>query len=120
MHGMRPGLHGDEDMCCIQSREVWTGTTCGLAATMLHEAVQFEHTLKISDNASDTDSVRAELLERALELRTMTFNTAKGIHDGDGKSLTVGSTHRKAGNYRSLLAIWAMQYCAEVSYSDAE
>ena len=103
---------------------MWTGTTYGLAA---HEAVHFEHTLKVSDDASD--NVRAELLERALELRTMAFNTAKGIHDGGwqkfGYWFNTPEGWERSGNYRSLgymrpLAIWAMQYCAEVSYSDAE
>ncbi len=40
VNGMRP--NGTVDKCCMQSREVWTGTTYGLAATMMHEAMFYE------------------------------------------------------------------------------
>ena len=36
VNGMRPD--GSVDMSCLQSREVWTGTTYGLAALMIHES----------------------------------------------------------------------------------
>ncbi|GJP67013.1 hypothetical protein CLOP_g23882 [Closterium sp. NIES-67] len=36
VNGMRP--NGQVDDTCLQSREVWTGVTYGLAATMIYEA----------------------------------------------------------------------------------
>ena len=35
VNGMRPD--GRVDTCSVQSDEVWTGVTYGLAATMIHE-----------------------------------------------------------------------------------
>ena len=36
VNGIRPDGH--VDMSCLQSREIWTGTTYGLAALMIHES----------------------------------------------------------------------------------
>jgi uncharacterized protein (DUF608 family) len=44
---MRPNGHVDES--CLQSREVWTGTTYALAATMIHTF------LKLRDVEVDDD-----------------------------------------------------------------
>lgn len=40
VNGMRP--NGTVDSCCMQSREVWTGTTYGLAAVMMHESIHYQ------------------------------------------------------------------------------
>lgn len=104
VNGMKPG--GDVDSCCIQSREVWTGTTYALAATMLQEAY-------LSQDRS------AQEQEKLVK---MALNTARGIHDAGwqrfGYWFATPEGWERNGNYRSLgymrpLAIWAMQYALE-------
>jgi non-lysosomal glucosylceramidase len=109
VNGMKP--NGRVDNCCLQSREVWTGTTYALAAGMLHEAMVRE--------GSDGPSLTAE--ER-LELQSMSHNTARGIHDAGwvdfGYWFATPEAWERSGNYRSLgymrpLSIWAIQYAKE-------
>lgn len=38
VNGMNP--NGKVDECCMQSREIWTGVTYGLAATMIHHGME--------------------------------------------------------------------------------
>lgn len=47
VNGMRPD--GRVDDCCLQSREVWTGTTYGLAAAMLQESFADEDALNLPE-----------------------------------------------------------------------
>lgn len=88
------GMHqnGKVDETCMQSREIWTGVTYGVAATMLH--VGLEH---------------------------QAFTTAEGIflagwsEDGFGYWFQTPEAWTIDGHYRSLiymrpLAIWAMQW----------
>lgn len=100
------------DNSCMQSREVWTGTTYALAAGMMSEALH---------RSSDDDQLTQE--ER-LELLQMASDTAQGIHDGGwqrfGYWFATPEGWEQNGNYRSLgymrpLSIWAMQYAKEIS-----
>jgi len=47
VNGMRP--NGEIDDCCLQSREVWTGTTYALAAAMLCEAHEASFSISKSE-----------------------------------------------------------------------
>ncbi|XP_075520658.1 uncharacterized protein LOC142553967 isoform X2 [Primulina tabacum] len=89
-NGMLP--NGEPDMCCMQSREIWSGVTYAVAAGMIHE----------------------NMLETA-------FKTAKGVYDvawsteGRGYGFQTPEGWNLNGQYRSLcymrpLAIWAMQW----------
>ena len=70
MNGMRPPKNGNPcsvDKSCLQSQEVWTGTTYALAAAMLQESKILEitpETTKLADTP----------------LRDAAFRTARGIH----------------------------------------
>ncbi|KAI3935546.1 hypothetical protein MKW92_024010 [Papaver armeniacum] len=90
VNGMRPD--GKVDMTAMQSREIWTGVTYAVAATMIHEG-----------------------------LEEIGFNTASGVHEaswsleGLGCSFQTPEAWDTDDRYRSLaymrpLAIWAMQW----------
>ncbi|OMO92277.1 Glucosylceramidase [Corchorus olitorius] len=90
VNGMLPD--GRVDMSSMQSREIWSGVTYGVAATMIHEG-----------------------------LVDMAFHTASGIFEagwsegGFGYSFQTPEGWNVDGAYRSLtymrpLAIWAMQW----------
>lgn len=83
---MRP--NGTIDSTCLQSREVWTGTTYALAATMIH--TYYESTIKnnckddslpsdaiITSNSLVTNQLK---IDNELSLLEMAFETAEGIH----------------------------------------
>ncbi|XP_075504822.1 uncharacterized protein LOC142542206 [Primulina tabacum] len=89
VNGMYP--NGKIDTTCMQSREIWTGVTYGVAATMIHAGME----------------------EQA-------FTTAKGIflagwsEEGFGYAFQTPEGWTTGGHFRSLiymrpLAIWAMQ-----------
>jgi non-lysosomal glucosylceramidase len=108
------------DNSCMQSREVWTGTTYALAAAMIQEAT---YTTAV-DSADGGDAAQESALrsnERA-ELLSMAHRTAQGIHDGGwqefGYWFATPEAWERSGNYRSLgymraLGIWAMQFAKE-------
>lgn len=90
LNGMLPS--GEPDMSSMQSREIWSGTTYAVAASMIHEG-----------------------------LIDMAFKTAGGVHEvawakeGFGYSFQTPEGWSVEGKYRSLgymrpLAIWAMQW----------
>ncbi|KAK6781205.1 hypothetical protein RDI58_023389 [Solanum bulbocastanum] len=90
VNGMHP--NGKVDDTCMQSREIWTGVTYGVAATMLHAGME----------------------EQA-------FTTAEGIftagwsEDGYGYSFQTPEGWTTDGHFRSLiymrpLSIWGMQW----------
>ncbi|KAL3515756.1 hypothetical protein ACH5RR_022658 [Cinchona calisaya] len=90
VNGMLP--NGEPDMSCMESREIWTGVTYAVAATMIHE------------NMVETG-----------------FRTAGGLHEvtwskgGRGYNFQTPEAWNLDGNYRCLgymrpLAIWAMQW----------
>ncbi|XP_044490658.1 non-lysosomal glucosylceramidase-like [Mangifera indica] len=90
VNGMLPD--GTIDMTTLQSREVWSGVTYAVAATMIHE-----------------------------DLVDMGFQTASGIHEaawsenGLGYSFQTPEAWTTNGGYRAIcymrpLAIWAMQW----------
>ncbi|KAJ0818355.1 putative glucosylceramidase [Helianthus annuus] len=90
VNGMHPS--GKVDETCMQSREVWTGVTYGLAATMIHAGMEAEG-----------------------------FSTAEGIftagwsEDGFGYAFQTPEGWTMDGHFRSLvymrpLAIWGMQW----------
>ena len=68
------------DNACMQSREVWTGTTYALAAAMIHESYSTSLNDGTSDNGSTVgDHDREQLTdEERLRLRWMAYNTARG------------------------------------------
>jgi non-lysosomal glucosylceramidase len=115
------------DDCCLQSREVWTGTTYGLAAAMLHEALhragaeeKEEKPLFPSASASSSSTPLPAAHKEALA--QMGVLTAQGIHDAGwqrwGYQFATPEGWERGGHYRSLgymrpLAIWAMQYALE-------
>jgi non-lysosomal glucosylceramidase len=115
VNGMRPNGHVDES--CLQSREVWTGTTYALAATMIHTF------LKLRDVEVDDDISKLQ----DTNLVSMAMNTARGIHDAGwqrfGYWFATPEGWEKNGNYRSLgykrpLSIWAMQFAVEQHFID--
>lgn len=90
VNGMNP--NGKVDECCMQSREIWTGVTYSLAATMLLHGMEHQ-----------------------------AFATAEGIfitgwsEEGFGYWFQTPEGWTTDGHYRSLiymrpLAIWAMQW----------
>ncbi|KAL4556197.1 hypothetical protein LXL04_038840 [Taraxacum kok-saghyz] len=90
INGMLP--NGEPDMSCMQSREIWTGVTYGVAAGMIHE-----------------------------DMNDTAFHTAKGVYEtawseeGCSYSFQTPEAWNSNGRYRSLtymrpLAIWAMQW----------
>lgn len=97
VNGMHP--NGKVDETCMQSREIWTGVTYAVAATMIH----------------------AGMIEQA-------FNTAEGIfhtgwsEEGFGYWFQTPEGWTVNGRYRSLaymrpLAIWAMQWALNLQKS---
>ncbi|XP_043704315.1 non-lysosomal glucosylceramidase-like [Telopea speciosissima] len=90
VNGMRPD--GTVDMSALQSREIWSGVTYSVAASMIHEG-----------------------------LVEMAFNTAFGVHEtvwsqeGLGYSFQTPEGWNTYDQYRSMaymrpLAVWAMQW----------
>lgn len=111
---------GTVDSTCLQSKEVWTGTTYGLAAAMLMQAKYISKD-KIFGEEGKTESSLLSVQERR-ELLEMANNTARGIHDAGwqeyGYWFATPEAWTKNGNYRALgymrpLSVWAMQYAAE-------
>ena len=104
VNGMRPdGSSADESN--LQSKEVWTGTTYGVAAAFLSEA------LALGDSP--------EFAEERKFLWEAGFNTAQGIHDNGWKTLGYSFATPEAwdlkGDFRSLgymrpLSIWSMNW----------
>lgn len=110
-----PGGAAQVDNACMQSREVWTGTTYCLAAGMIHEA------RAPADSADSASTLFLSPAERA-GLLAMAHRTAQGIHDAGwqefGYWFATPEGWERNGNYRSLgymraLGIWAMQYAKE-------
>lgn len=103
VNGMRPD--GSVDTCCLQSREVWTGTTYGLAAAMLHEAAVIQRSLDVEDGLSEdsgqnsphttTDSVDESIASPHIGA-DLDFNFDEKINIGFGKD------ERKKGKHRFL------------------
>ncbi len=101
------------DNSCLQSREVWTGTTYGLAACMIHEG---KRASRLSSKSSHNS------INISRELMLSAYTTAQGIHDAGwqryGYWYSTPEAWEASGNYRSLgymrpLSIWAMQYARE-------
>lgn len=72
VNGMRPD--GSIDNTCMQSKEVWTGTTYSVAAAMLQEAAWAEEEALKGERA-------LELKEEADFLRHAAFETARGLYE---------------------------------------
>ena len=114
---------GQVDNSCMQSREVWTGTTYALAAAMIAEAT---HHVTPNNTHAHTHLQHGELTASERdELQMMAHRTAQGIHDGGwqefGYWFATPEGWEGNGNYRSLgymraLGIWAMQYAKEVHF----
>lgn len=148
VNGMKPT--GVVDNSCLQSREVWTGTTYAAAALMLHEGIALESQDQ-NDNSSTTcsfseedsrmfdamprgDTMPTHLSQyirgtRAETLIGMGFTTAQGIHDSGwldfGYQFATPEAWEQNGNYRSQgymrpLCIWAMQFALQSGTSPAE
>jgi non-lysosomal glucosylceramidase len=117
---MRPD--GTVDNTCIQSREVWTGTTYTTAATMIFES-KFSTQVATADIlASELDSPVVDYSQPNNDMLMKGFATAKGIHDGGwnlfGYQFATPEAYEASGNYRSLgymraLAVWSIQYSLE-------
>lgn len=88
VNGMRSD--GRVDTTCLQSQEVWTGTTYALAATLLHEGME-----------SEAWETAKGIVESTYEELGYWFNTPEAW-DARGD-------HRSLG-YMRPLAIWAMQW----------
>jgi len=131
VNGMRPD--GKVDDSCLQSREVWTGTTYALAAAMLeesfamHDALQQPQETVAGERKEDKEdtplwaSVSTLTKPQRKELRRMAFATAQGIHDAGwqrhGYWFNTPEAWTADGSFRSLgymrpLAIWALQFAA--------
>jgi len=114
------------DNTCLQSREVWTGTTYTLAGGMIIEACrEREKEEKEREEAADNHERKSEMLsEREREnLIKMAMMTAQGIHDGGwqefGYWFATPEAWEQSGNYRSLgymrpLSIWSIQFALEI------
>lgn len=109
VNGMKANGTDVENMC-LQSREVWTGTTYALAATMLLEATHLDEG---REQPSSSLSV---------ELQNMGYHTAQGIHDAGwceyGYQYATPEAWEAGGQYRSLgymrpLCVWSMQWARE-------
>jgi uncharacterized protein (DUF608 family) len=128
------------DHSCLQSREVWAGTTYGLAATMLQEAFfsspyynpnnpngesnKEQDQGEGGDNTVMTGAIGSNVLTdlQRKELIEMAYHTAKGIHDAGwqkfGYWFATPEAWEVTGHYRSLgymrpLCIWSIQYARE-------
>ena len=108
------------DNSCMQSREVWTGTTYALAAAMIHEAAAATAEGEGGDSSDQDDAGLTDIQRK--ELLQMARRTAQGIHDAGwqdfGYWFATPEGWERNGNYRSLgymraLGIWAMQFAAE-------
>jgi len=112
VNGMRPD--GQVDDTCMQSQEVWTGTTYSVAAAMLQEArwagVEAERRV---------DGRGRALKEEGEFLRHAAFETARGLYEGGWKGFGYWFATPEAwdskGHFRSLgymrpLCVWAMQW----------
>ncbi len=117
VNGTRPG--GTVDACCLQSQEVWSGTTYALAACMLQES-RITH---IPGRSSIVSTNEEKEKGSRTSLRDMAFHTAKGVQqsawDSFGYFFQTPEAWNSAGNYRSLgymrpLCIWAMQWSLQV------
>ena len=91
MNGMRPD--GSIDKCCMQSQEIWTGTTYALAASMIH----------------------AGLIKEAFQ--TASGISRKGWHEF-AYFFQTPEAWNEHGHYRSLgymrpLAVWNMQWALD-------
>ncbi|EWM29848.1 beta- gba2 type family protein [Nannochloropsis gaditana] len=112
VNGMRPD--GQVDDTCMQSQEVWTGTTYSVAAAMLQEAA-----LAASEAAEHSEGRGRALQEEADFLRHAAFETARGLYEAGWKRFGYWFATPEAwnheGHFRSLgymrpLSIWAMQW----------
>eukprot|EP01051_Picozoa_sp_SAG22_P012708 SAG22_NODE_1346_length_4674_cov_2.003934_6_plen_410_part_00 len=120
VNGMRPcvapGASGGKvDKSSMQSQEVWSGTTYGLAGCMLQEAAAAAVAAPSSDiDGTGSDAGRAT----SEEFRRKAFHTAKGVHNAwerYGYFFQTPEAWDEKGNYRSLaymrpLCIWSMQW----------
>lgn len=112
VNGMRPD--GSVDDTCMQSQEVWTGTTYSVAAAMLQEARWAEEEAR-----RQPDGRALGLREEAAFLRHAAFETARGLHEAGWQRLGYWFATPEAwdarGHYRSLgymrpLCIWSMHW----------
>ena len=112
VNGMRPD--GQVDNTCMQSQEVWTGTTYSVAAAMLQES-----RWAALEAAQQADGRGRALQEEAEFLRHAAFETARGLYEAGWKRLGYWFATPEAwdswGHYRSLgymrpLCVWAMQW----------
>ena len=78
VNGMRPD--GEVDSSCLQSREIWTGTTYGLSALMIHESNKLT-----AQNSSQNEppTMISEYIKSTQKetLLHMGFSTAQVIYD---------------------------------------
>jgi len=126
-----------EDRSCLQSKEVWTGTTFAVAATMLMLATALEK--GDMKNPASSNRLWAVTVQRWRDgaihlppdfslpalaalpppdrLRTMAYYTAQGVHDAGwdhfGYHFNTPEAWERSGNYRSLgysraLCVWAL------------
>jgi len=123
INGMMPD--GSIDETCLQSREVWTGTTYALAAAMLVESAapapasaNDVHGHAMSSASSTAAATASEGSELKSNLVHMAFSTAQGVHDAGWRRLgyhfATPESWDCTGSYRALaymrpLAIWQMQ-----------
>ncbi len=124
VNGMRPD--GSVDGTCMQSQEVWTGTTYSVAAAMLQEARWAEEEARRQE-----DGRALGLREEAAFLRHAAFETARGLYEAGWKRLgywfATPEAWNERGHYRSLgymrpLCIWSMQWaltCMDMSSASA-
>jgi non-lysosomal glucosylceramidase len=145
VNGMKPAStkhpNGHVDNNCMQSREVWTGTTYGVAACMLQEfGTEFDRS-KVENEKKKKSLVATRLAESSRGGGGGAVKAASSKKDGEGVSLwdaAFGTIRgmwvsgwnelgywyatpegwEASGNYRSLgymrpLSVWAMQYAIE-------
>jgi len=124
------------DQSCMQSREVWTGTTYLLSATMLFQhhinntTTHNQDSMKLDDEKKENEFGSGGSdrnmnngvgggSENELNLREMGFLSMKGIWEAGwntfGCQFATPEAWLSNGNYRSLsymrpLAIWGIQY----------
>eukprot|EP00624_Nannochloropsis_granulata_P005837 evm.model.NODE_4170_length_6426_cov_20.221910.4 len=112
VNGMRPD--GQVDDTCMQSQEVWTGTTYSVAAAMLQEA-----RWAALEAERRPDGRGRALKEEADFLRHAAFETVRGLYEGGWKRFGYWFATPEAwdskGHFRSLgymrpLCVWAMQW----------
>lgn len=126
VNGYRPSKRVDDS--CIQSREVWPGTTYGLAAAMILESgvtLEFQQkseeaiSLKLPSDLYETDDLTHD---QRNDLFHMAMKTAEGIYNAGwvefGYWYTTPEAWERDGAYRSKgymrpLSVWAMQSAIE-------